>query len=168
MPFRASSESEDNFVWDRETYMYKYYTKGGLQRKNVPHMCTLSTMVFFAHFDNLNGLELALLLHIVQNYRDWGLCCFVHMTHINIYDTFFWECVRCPTFYQNQKLRRKSKNGPQSRQSMTWHWSAFVVLPTFVQKVIFEHPFKGHTYSQRTFYAIVYLAFFLSLPFVVE
>ena len=89
------------------------------------------------------------------------------------YDTYkylwhiFLECVRGPTFYQNQKLRRKLKNGPQSRQLMTWHWTAFVVLATFRQMIIFEHPFKRHTHGQRTFFAIAYLAF-LSLPFVVE
>ena len=46
--------------------------KGGLQRKNVPHVCTLSTMVFFAHFDNLIVLEMALLPNLLQNHWDGG------------------------------------------------------------------------------------------------
>ena len=71
MPFRASSESEDNFVWDRETNI-NFIRREAFAEKNVPHLCMLSTMVFFAHFDNLIVLEIALLPNLLQNYWDGG------------------------------------------------------------------------------------------------
>ena len=166
MPFRASSESEDNFVWDRETHIN--IIRREAFREKMCLTCVRCPQCFFcpfwqfdwfrngtiaSHHSKLLGLGAIMLLCPYDTYK--------YLWHI------FLECVRGPTFYQNQKLRRKLKNGPQSRQLMTWHWTAFVVLATFRQMIIFEHPFKRHTHGQRTFFAIAYLAF-LSLPFVVE